>query len=204
MHRSLTKEVLIWSHFIVLVVFNIEVGVFFGLLLSIFFSVFELVGEYWGFQMGFSMSKAYSSFSNNEANVLSQLLSVITIYIFLLLGGELQFFDFIAHSFKSFPLLGNTLAENRGQYTDLVAQIFSFVFKSGLEFSLTVVGAILLANVFVGLLSKASPQINAMSFGLSVYTFLGFLLLWILVPITLNSMVNYLHNIMSKMKSIFT
>jgi flagellar biosynthetic protein FliR len=64
-------------------------------------------------------------------------------------------------------------------------------------------GSILIATLFIGLLSKAAPQINAMLFGFPLYIGLGFLLMSFLATNIVNFMGNYIDGFFSKLMLLF-
>jgi flagellar biosynthetic protein FliR len=57
------------------------------------------------------------------------------------------------------------------------------IFRSGLAMSMPVVGALLVANIALGILTRAAPQLNIFAVGFPVTLALGFVMLYLSLPL---------------------
>jgi flagellar biosynthetic protein FliR len=81
-----------------------------------------------------------------------------------------SFFD----SFKTIPINQISLAPTA--FRDL-AYWGSHVFSIGLQLSLPIVTTLLIANIALGILTKAAPQLNLFGIGFPITIGVGFLML---------------------------
>ena len=56
------------------------------------------------------------------------------------------------------------------------------IFRTGLLISLPVVGALLVANVAIGIMTRAAPQLNIFAVGFPLTLAVGFFALWLALP----------------------
>ena len=56
------------------------------------------------------------------------------------------------------------------------------IFRTGVIISLPIIAALLIANVAVGIMTRAAPQLNIFAVGFPVTLAVGFFALWISVP----------------------
>ncbi len=63
-----------------------------------------------------------------------------------------------------------------------IATFAVVIFKSGLQLSLPVVAALLIANIALGILTKAAPQLNLFGIGFPITMAVGFLMIYIIIP----------------------
>ena len=59
---------------------------------------------------------------------------------------------------------------------------YGVIFSAGVLISLPVVGAVLVANVAVGVMSRAAPQLNVFAIGFPITLVTGFVALYLAVP----------------------
>ena len=98
---------------------------------------------------------------------------------FLTLDGHLQVIVALIDSFQSVPIGAGGFGAP-GFHT--VAQWGGAIFSSGLLLSLPVVVALLIANLSLGILNRAAPQIGVFQIGFSVTLLVGLLLLLLMLP----------------------
>jgi len=187
-----------WSMFWLWIIHNIIIGIIIGFGISIFFSIFQMAGQFFSFQMGFSISQVLAPVSQEEIPIIGQMITVIALLVFISTNADLYVIDLLLNSFAKIPLI-------KPDYQFFVKEIsysFGYIFSSSLQFSLPIVGSILIATLFIGLLSKASPQINAMLFGFPIYIGIGFILISLLAPTFISQMSIYISNIFIKIKNV--
>ena len=188
-----------WSLFWLWLIHNIIIGLIIGFGISMFFSIFQMAGQFFSFQMGFSISQVLDPISQEEIPIIGQMIYTIALIVFISTNAHLFVIDLFFNSLKQIPLI-------KPEYTNLLKEIsysFGYIFSSSLQFSLPIVGTILIATLFIGLLAKASPQINAMLFGFPIYIGIGFILIALLAPTFISQMSMYIENIFSRIKGMF-
>jgi flagellar biosynthetic protein FliR len=106
--------------------------------------------------------------SEDRVSVFMQLLESVALSIFLLVGGHRWLLDAVATSFQWMPPGKGHLPEDMPlALTEIVGQSFSISLRA----SAPIVLALLLATLIIGILSRTVPQINVMTLGLSINSF---------------------------------
>lgn len=180
---------------------NVLIGLALGFLISMFFSLFQITGQFFAFQMGFGISVVMDPLSQEQMPIVGQMLAMFALLVFISVNGHLSTIDILYKSFSKVPLMD--FSKDLSTFLDKSTGYFSFMFSAALQFSMSIMGSILIATLFIGLLAKAAPQINAMMFGFPLYIALGFLLLSFLTPNIVNYMGNYINSFLTRILGAF-
>lgn len=190
-----------WALFWFWLMNNIFIGLIFGFLISMFFSLFQIAGQFFSFQMGFSIAEILDPLTQEQTPLLGQMMSLMALMVFIAVNGHLMAVDILKESFIKIPLLDFSKT-----YPEIFSQsigFFGYLFGAALQFAITVMGSILIATLFIGLIAKAAPQINAMLFGFPIYIGVGFILLSFLSNNMTHFMGNYVSHFFSKIFALF-
>lgn len=180
---------------------NIFIGLILGFLISMFFSLFQIAGQFFSFQMGFSIAEILDPLTQEEMPLLGQMMSLMALMVFIAVNGHLLVIDLLQQSFIKVPLLD--FSKDLPGMLSKSMDYFGYMFGAALQFSVTIMGSILIATLFIGLVAKAAPQINAMLFGFPVYVGLGFILLSFLSNNMTHFMGNYISGFFSRIFALF-
>ncbi len=114
---------------------------------------------------------------------MSRYLNTIAMLAFLVFDGHLQMISALVTTFQSVPIGADVLgAAVHAQGWRTLAAYGVSVFSTGLLLSLPVVAALLIANLALGILNRAAPQIGIFQVGFPVTMLVGMLLLQLMVP----------------------
>lgn len=188
------KEPMAYSVFWYFFAKNLIMGMGIGFFLYLFFAIFVIVGEMWGVQIGFSISQVLDPSTWDQSPVMAQMISFFALAVFISLNGHIFLIQLLSNSFDAVPLTDSLKGFDKLLTSIIEGMIL--LFKSSIVLSLTIMGSIFIATLFTGLLAKAAPQLNVMTFGMPVYIVLGFILLIYLVPNFVFFVGNYLHNML--------
>ena len=86
----------------------------------------------------------------------------------------------LVQSFQTLPIDSSPVA---AAGLRVVVEWAGEIFRAGLMLSMPVVGALLVANVSMGVLTRAAPQLNIFAVGFPVTLGLGFLMLYLSLPL---------------------
>lgn len=159
----------------------IEIG--FGLSVSIavaiVYNAIYLAGMVIDTGIGFSMVNVISATDENEIPLTANLFYLMAMMIFLATDSHHRILEAVWYCFKVVPLAGNVI--------DLgVIDIFNIIFVQSFIIALKIAApflmTILVADIIMGLLSKAMPGFNVFMVGMPVKILIGFLLFYILIP----------------------
>ncbi|AMM15244.1 MULTISPECIES: flagellar biosynthetic protein FliR [Burkholderiaceae] len=159
------------------------VGAALGMTMQIAFASIDAAGEFIGQQMGLGFATLYDPRQGGNAVVISRYLNTIAFLAFLVFDGHLQMISALVQTFQNVPVSANVLGSMthaRGWQT--LATYGVSIFSTGLLLSLPVVAALLIANLALGILNRAAPQIGIFQVGFPVTMLVGFLLIQLMIP----------------------
>jgi flagellar biosynthetic protein FliR len=150
------------------------VGIAIGMATNAVIEGAQLAGQILSVQMGYSLVNILDPNTQVENTVVALFHQGVALLIFLMLGVHHWILRAIAHSFEYLPPGTATL-------NPLLSQALlhegAVVLELGLQIAAPVLAATLLADLVLGLLGKASPQMPLMLLGPAVKSMLGVLLL---------------------------
>ena len=149
---------------------EIIVGAMMGLTLQVVTAAIITSGQAVSSSMGLGMANMVDP---NLGNVptLSQFFMVVSMLIFLALGGHLVIISILVQSFTSLPI-GAGLANTNAIQGFLVWS--SQIFIGALSLVLPIILGLLMVNVCLGVISRASPSLNVFAVGFPALIPLGF------------------------------
>ena len=155
------------------------IGAALGFTMQLIFAAVEMAGTLVGLQMGLGFATFFDPSSSASQQVISSFLNMIAMLAFLAYNGHLQVVAALIESFHSVPVAQAALGPP-GLHT--LVQWGNAIFTAGLLLSLPVVVALLVANLSLGILNRAAPQIGVFQIGFSVTLMVGMLLLMLMLP----------------------
>jgi flagellar biosynthetic protein FliR len=155
------------------------IGAALGLTMQIVFAANEAAGDIVGLQMGLGFATFFDPHAGGSTQAMSRLLNAIATLAFLAFDGHLQVVSALIATFQSVPISANVLGAP-GWRT--LAEWGGSVFSAGLLLSLPVVVALLIANLSLGILNRAAPQIGIFQIGFPITLLVGMLLVMLMVP----------------------
>jgi flagellar biosynthesis protein FliR len=155
------------------------IGIALGLAMQLVFAATSAAGDFIGLQMGLGFASFYDPMSGGTTPALGQFLNSVALLTFLACDGHLQMFAALADSFRLLPVSADLL-HAEGWRT--LAAAGAVVFQTGLLLSLPVVAAVLIANLVLGILNRAAPQIGVFQVGFPITLLVGLLLVQLMIP----------------------
>jgi len=146
------------------------IGMVLGLTASFVFGGLQLAGQIIGLQLGFSIINIIDPQSAVETSVISILHNFIGLALFLLLNGHHWFFLAVSESLSYLPAGGVQL---RGPLVEEVLRLSAGIFLSGLRIAGPVIAVTVIADIVLGMIGRAAPQINILIVGMPVKTLVG-------------------------------
>lgn len=162
-----------------ILVTQLLIGAALGFTMQLVFAAVEMAGTLVGLQMGLGFATFFDPGSNASSQVISSFLNMIAMLAFLAYNGHLQVIAALIESFQSMPVAAALIGPH-GLHA--VVQWGGAIFSAGLLLSLPIVIALLVANLSLGILNRAAPQIGVFQIGFSVTLMVGMLLLMLMLP----------------------
>lgn len=156
-------------HFAGGVIEQVIIGISIGFIASLYFSILDTSGKFYSTQMGFGMINVFDPIHGTQVSVMEQLQTFFGFLLFIAVGGPEQLIMAVTRSFSIVPVL--TL-----NFISLPLELFAMttrLFYLGFALALPLIGILFLMTVTLGLLNKASPQINVMLLGFPLNIVVG-------------------------------
>jgi flagellar biosynthetic protein FliR len=162
------------SHWPVLVASETVVGIAMGLATNAVFEGAQMAGQVLSMQMGYSLVNILDPNSQIESTVVAFFHQSLAMLIFLGLDVHHWILRAVVHSFEYLPPGSATL---NPLFVQALLHEGVIVLDLGIQIAAPVLSATLLADVVLGLMGKASPQMPLMLLGPAVKSMLGVLVL---------------------------
>lgn len=153
-----------------LVIHETVIGVAMGLAANLVFDAVQLAGQVLSIQMGYSLASILDPQTQAESTVMAMFHQTIALLIFLGLDVHHALLRAVAGSFDYLPV---ETARLTPAFVASTLKVGEAVFSLGVQIAAPVLAATLVADVVIGLLGKASPQMPLMLLGTAVKSLLG-------------------------------
>ena len=163
------------SNWPMLVMRELLIGTAIGITSNLVFDAVQMAGQVLSTQMGFSLVSIIDPQTQADSTVIAMFHQTIAMLIFLRLDVHLWLLHALGKSFQLLPPGGLSLS---GDFTMAAVRAGGAVFALGLQMAAPVFSATLLADIVLGLLGKASPNMPLMLMGPPIKTLLGLAVLF--------------------------
>jgi flagellar biosynthesis protein FliR len=140
----------------------------------------EAAGDLLSISIGLSGASIFNPTSGGQTMVLGQFMQLLTLTLLLTAGGHVLMLEALANTFRVLPLGG---AMHMADGALALAATGASIFSAALQFSAPVLGAIMLTNVSLGVLTRAAPQLNIFSVAFPLQICIGLLVLAMVLSI---------------------
>lgn len=167
--------------FIFIALGEVALGVITGFFITIIFSIFQLAGQMFAVQMGFGASQVFDPMAQVQIPVIGQLFNFIALFVFV-----------TTDSFRKIFIIGIQRSLEFVKATDFIVQqeflmeravsALGALFTQAMVIAFPILGTLILLSVTMGLLAKASPQMNLMMVGFPIQITVGFIMILLSTP----------------------
>lgn len=158
---------------------QVVAGLIMGFAMRLIFTAVEMAGDLAGMQMGLGFASFYDPVNASFTPVVAQFLGIIAALLFLAADGHLYMLAALADSFRDFPI-GASIPSASAFRT--MAEWGGSMFNHALQFSLPIIGALLITNLALGILTRSAPQLNIFAIGFPITLAVGFVALMLTLP----------------------
>ncbi|MBX9868966.1 MAG: flagellar biosynthetic protein FliR, partial [Burkholderiaceae bacterium] len=138
-----------------------------------------LSGEIIGLTMGFGFASFFNPLSQTRSSAISQFLILVSTLIFLTLDLHLSLFASLVDSFRTIPISSElTLGFSAEKLVLFGGELFTI----GVQLALPIIAALLIANIALGILTRAAPQLNLYGIGFPLTIAVGFFMVSLVLP----------------------
>jgi flagellar biosynthesis protein FliR len=178
---------------------QIVIGLAMGLAMRVVFVAMEMAGSIIGLQMGLGFATLFDPINSAQVPVVAQLLGLLMTLIVLTLNGHLLMIEVLADSFSVFPISAQPASALGWK---LLAGWGGEIFRAGLLLSLPMVAALLIANLSIGIMTRAAPQLNIFAVGFPITLAAGFSVLFVTLPYMTPLIERLMHDGLSMMLQV--
>jgi flagellar biosynthetic protein FliR len=156
------------------------IGLSLGFLTRLFFFAVTMTGDLVAISVGLSSAQLYNPMMGTHGNTVDQFYSTIGTLIFLVINGHHYFLAGIVQSYELVPV--SSLALKVGVFAEM-AVYGQTVMLMAIKMCAPVLVTIFLANVAMGILGRAVPQINVLVTSMPVTIMLGMAVVFLCLPL---------------------
>lgn len=184
-----------------MIIAQIMIGLAMGFALQLVFSAFVVGGQIISMGMGLGFAAMNDPVSGVSVPVIGQFYTVTVTLLFLALNGHLMIIEALADSFRTLPVGTQGIA---------LAGIWELVNWAGRMFmwavliALPAMGALLLANIGFGIMTRAAPQLNIFAVGFMAIILLGLLIVRVTLPALLPQLTSLMDEIFELLRLLVT
>lgn len=152
---------------------QVFIGATMGFMLQIVSAAVVVGGESISNSMGLGFATMVDPNLGNVP-VVAQFLAILSTFIFLTLGGHLIVIELLFQSFDSIPVGMLPPIED---WFSIIFSWFPFIFVGALNLALSMMVALLLLNIGLGVVTRSAPALNIIAVGFPAILLVGLLLL---------------------------
>ena len=153
---------------------EILLGLMMGFGVRLLFIGVQLAGQVIGHMSGMQLADVFDPSSDTNIPVFSQLLDMLMLAVFLVIGGHRRLMSALLDSFQTIPV---GAAQMQNSAIEDLKDVVSASFHLSLQVGAPAMIALLAATLILGFVSRTLPQINAIQVGFNVNSFVIFLVL---------------------------
>ncbi|MCS7196312.1 MAG: flagellar biosynthetic protein FliR [Aquificaceae bacterium] len=169
------------AHFFMAVLKEFLFGFTAGLMLRLLFDALQMAGELISLNIGLGLATVFNP-QQPQTTVMAVIFSLIANLLFLSLGGAEITLLALGRSFERIPPGAfNLYGLNPEVFLGFFYESFLLAFKVALP----VIVVMLVFNLVLALINRFIPQINVFIVGLPIQLFIGLLVLFLSLPVTL-------------------
>jgi flagellar biosynthesis protein FliR len=145
------------------VVYQAIMGAALGFIVLILFSAVQAAGTLVDFSAGLSSAAIFDPFAGTGLSPMARLYQMLATLLLFSTGGYLLFIGGVMRSFEAAPMSGFDIGNIASVLTDGLVNFF----VAALQIGLPLLAALFMAELLLGLLAKAAPQMNLLVVGFS-------------------------------------
>lgn len=162
-----------------LIIKEVLIGISLGFVISLITSIMQGAGQLIDFQLGFIMGNTVDPINGLQSPMTGRFLIVLTTLLLLVTDAHHYIIAALVKSYDYIPISTAAIVDGTAFFIDITSKVLAL----SLQIALPVYGALVLADVGIGLLTKTVPQLNIFAVIFSVKIIFGMVLLYLMIPI---------------------
>lgn len=158
---------------------EILVGLAFAYTLAALFGAISAAGSILDLLVGFSYGSLVDPITGNQSTVLAQLYGLVSVTVFIAIGGDLWLIRGLAETYELVPLLD---APALGSLVAGAQEAFAGVMAAAVQVAAPVLIALIITDAALGVLNRVVPQLNVFAVGFPAKVAVGLLIIAVSLP----------------------
>lgn len=156
-----------------LVIKEVLVGLFIGLIAYIILSAVQIAGGFIDFQMGFAIANVMDPQTGAQSPLIGQYFYIFALLFLLSVNGHYLLIDGIVNSYQFIPI-DKFIPFYSGGMIDFILTAFNEMFLIAFQIAVPIVGCLFLVDVALGIIARTVPQLNVFVVGLPLKILISF------------------------------
>lgn len=195
-------EIALDGEYILLLLKEVIIGLFIGILAYIIMSVIQIAGGFIDFQMGFAIANVIDPQTGAQSPLLGQFFNSMAMLLLLVLNGHHLLLDGIFYSYQFLPIDGNWPAFGSGNVAEFVVTTFVACFAIAFQMAIPIVATLFLVDIALGITARTVPQLNIFVVGFPIKITVSFLVLSIMMAVMVGLMQKLFEFMMLSMRDL--
>ncbi|MCL1853356.1 MAG: flagellar biosynthetic protein FliR [Peptococcaceae bacterium] len=155
------------------------VGLTFGFILNLITFIMMGAGELIDFQLGFIMGSTIDPLFGNRSFIAGNFLLILTTMILLATNAHHMMIAAMVKSYSYIPINPTHIPDSSAFFVKILGQTILL----SLQIAMPIYGALVIANVGVGLLAKVVPQLNLLNLFFPVKIVFGLVMFYLTITL---------------------
>ncbi|RYZ68762.1 MAG: flagellar biosynthetic protein FliR [Proteobacteria bacterium] len=178
---------------------EVVLGLSLGFLSRLFFFAIGMMGELVSTSIGLGAAQMFNPLMGTNSNTVEQFYTTIATLVFFSLNGHHLVLGAIAESYELIPIA--QLKLNMGPFAEM-ATFAQDMMVMAVKMCAPIIAAILITNIAMGVLGRAVPQINVLVTSMPVTLMIGFVLMFVCIPLLVMEMNSVLDMTQTKLSMV--
>ena len=180
---SVEEPIELDSFYILLIIKEFGIGIALGFTAALLLYTVQVAGAFIDFQMGFSMASVMDPQTGTQVPIIGHFKYILALLFLLTVNGHHLMLDGVMQSYNLLPVESISFSAKFEDIAHFMTTLFTEMFMIALQMALPIIGALFLVDIALGILAKTVPQLNIFAVGLPLKIFVGFIMLFLSMPI---------------------
>jgi len=174
MYFTIDIPILLFNgQYILLLVKEITIGLFIGLLAYIILSAVQIAGGFIDFQMGFAIANVVDPQTGAQSPIIGQYFYIFALLLLVVTDAHHLLIDGIFYSYQ-FIGLTDLISIGSESFPSFIIKTFSSMFIIAFQMAIPIVGMLFLVDIALGMIARTVPQVNVFVVGLPLKILVSF------------------------------
>jgi flagellar biosynthesis protein FliR len=196
---EVNQSVSMTDSYLFLIIKETLIGLALGFVAALLLYTVQVAGAFIDFQMGFAIANVVDPQTGAQVPIIGNFKYMLALLFFVAVDGHHLLLDGIVKSYELLPLTELIAPIGSESIAKFMTTLFVQMFVMALQMALPIVGSLFLVDVALGILARTVPQVNVFVVGLPLKIFVGFIMLFLTMPVFFYLLQNLFRKIIDSM-----